>query len=55
MTRKLWDLIGAVVVLTIVLVILVQAITPYLWIVGVGAALIIVTITARIMFNRFWH
>lgn len=52
MARKLWEMIGAVVVLTIVLVILIQAIEPYLWIVGVGSALIIVGMAAKFAFLR---
>lgn len=52
MARKLWELIGAVVVLTIVLVILIQAVTPYLWIIGVGVALIVVALLGKVVLFR---
>lgn len=52
MAKKIWDAVAAIVVALILLCVLVQALQPYLWIVGVGTALAIVGLVFKVLLLR---
>lgn len=57
MLAKVWSAVMAVLVLWLVLTVMVTAIQPYLWIIGVGTAIMILVLVGKVLFFRKspWH